>query len=253
MATATATATAETVHCKPCGCDVSLDVYDANWEMCVDCTDDLIADCHSCGSYYLYAEGNGYNCPDCVVNPFSRKACTTTHSDIAWVDWADFAESTRDVDFGCKFDCDGNCSGTRQNMWGGIDNKRGCCSDCASHLGYLDYLPAEATEEVKALFDDDKGFWRPGGCTLPAKYRSLICLTYHCGTDEQTDNADDKGLKRVALNYRLIRSRDALTHYKSMGDEKSIESEHCRLSRLRVELDDLDYADDSAPCVAMVG
>ena len=64
-------------------------------------------------------------------------------------------------------------------------------------MGYLRVLPRDAIETVRALFDDENGFWRPTGCALPRKWRSNTCLTYRCESaaiNGGEDSADYKVL-----------------------------------------------------------
>jgi len=90
-----------------------------------------------------------------------------------WGEWEEIVEFTGEVNYGCDFD-DAGCK---------KGHKKGCCNSCASMYGYVEQVPVEAVETLKREFDDDDGFWRPWGCAIPRKWRSLICLTHECGFD----------------------------------------------------------------------
>ena len=100
---------------------------------------------------------------------------------MTWKVWAEIAEFSETVDFGCGFDCNGKCTSIRMgpSNWTNREESA-CCSDCANSSGYLQDIPIEAVATVKAIFDENTGFWAPGGCRLPRKWRSYACLTYRC-------------------------------------------------------------------------
>lgn len=98
----------------------------------------------------------------------------------SWEDWAKAADLADEVDFGCRFDENGKCQGS--DRW---DSAAACCcKDCAGNHGYLGALPVVALETVKRDYDGKTGFWRPGGCILPRKWRGYICQRYRCAEDD---------------------------------------------------------------------
>jgi hypothetical protein len=98
-----------------------------------------------------------------------------------WAEREARAEATGKIDYGCRFE-NGSC--TRVSVYSVYSSEadRCCCRTCstASSPGYLDELPAYAVLIVARLFDAKYGFWRPTGCVLPRKWRSLCCLAFYC-------------------------------------------------------------------------
>ena len=206
--------------CSECGIETYFGDFRQDMNMCEHCFFDKYAECYDCGKQY---ERNGREtsfCPACRANPFARMVSDTAHRGISWGDWAEFARATRNVDYGCKFDCKGECSGTRNEAWHD-SNGRGCCGDCGNSRGYLNHLPPGSIDEVTALYDEELGFWRPGGCTLPVEYRSHICLTYRCRTSEREENADSLGLAIIDNHYDII-SCKANVEYRKQRIESAI-------------------------------
>jgi len=189
--------------CEPCHyctyCDESFgwrDMYDEG--MCHDCRDqrDWCYDCEEWKPYSDFDDGDGGTCNACLAVWFDNHISNTAPGRVSWEDYAVWAEKSREYDFGCGFDCNGKCADARVESypaWPHTDG-RACCQDCARNHGYLVYIAPEALETVKALYDDNTGFWRPGGCTLPAKYRSITCLEYSCSAAERSDQRDNAGI-----------------------------------------------------------
>jgi hypothetical protein len=126
------------------------------------------------------------------------------------------AELTKFVDFKCEFDKLGRCKNYKSDP-----PEKGvtmcCCNACFYETGYLHSFPtggwrARSEDRLKELktyarhfsekisythgVEKKMGFWRPGkGCSLPRSYRSPICLTYKC-------DSDDKPWEKVL--FRLI-------------------------------------------------
>ena len=199
--------------CSECGNETYFGDYRHDMNMCDHCYWDKYNECHDCGERYERNLASDRLCPNCRANPFACKVSGTAWHGISWDDWAEFARATRDVDYGCKFDCKSECSGTRNGAWHGSDG-RGCCRDCGDSRGYLDKLPPGSVDEVTALYDEELGFWRPGGCTLPVEYRSHICLTYRCGTKAQMRNADSMGLDIIDNHSKVLGCKANVEHYK---------------------------------------
>ena len=100
-------------------------------------------------------------------------------------------EKSIDFKYGCKFNKDTGCKTVQKKQWSEnpnyfpsfISKERGCCTQCAAHLGYLFYHQVTKAQKAtyKRLFDEEDGFWRAdGGCCLPRKFRSTTCLEFHC-------------------------------------------------------------------------
>ncbi len=112
--------------------------------------------------------------------------------DYSWAEWAEIADLTGEIDFGCDFDCNGRCKSTKNAPPSRL-TERGCCVHCANCAGYLKEVPIEAVEELEALFSDADGFWRPDGCVLPQAWRSSTCLEYYCGCPGPGEDLDVPG------------------------------------------------------------
>lgn len=108
-----------------------------------------------------------------------------------WAEWFEIVDLLSQIDYDCKFDCDGSCKTTRKNNTCLVRSgctpleHRGCCDDCANFQGYGIVMPPEAVATVEALFDKKLGFWHPDGCTLSPEYKSVICWVHNC--DEEDD------------------------------------------------------------------
>ena len=97
-----------------------------------------------------------------------------------WLERESVATQIGGMDFGCDFDDCGDCAGQRDIDGDWVGKKRGCCTDCAFYVGYIQTIPLEALEPLIDLFDPKVGYWTPGGCSIPQKWRSYTCLTYDC-------------------------------------------------------------------------
>jgi hypothetical protein len=162
----------------------------------------------------------------------------------SWAAWAEYAEHVKEVDFGCNFDCNGKCARTRSEdrSWESGRGKKACCVGCSYNWGYLDTIPAEALELVEELFDGKDGFWRPGGCILPHKYRSSICLRYKCGAKTRSDGSDNVGLTQLDVLSKIMGLDQAVARLEQRlqlprqeqikGDEKQLK----KLKACRSEL-----------------
>jgi hypothetical protein len=114
---------------------------------------------------------------------------TPSYNETPWDTRYALAEATAFVDFDCRILPDGTCKTGR--------GRPGCCCrQCPTG----DLIPRifeseKAIERVAALCDSNiqrgslwgdvtgpsHGFWRlDGGCALPRKYRTTVCLTYNC-------------------------------------------------------------------------
>lgn len=222
------------VQCSECRDWDHRDHYDHETQLCNRCFRDIYTQCYDCDGYFEHNGIVGHQCPECKANKFQCMERDRGPRNISWVDWADFAQLTHTVDHGCNFDCDGECSGTRNNQWR-RSNGRGCCRDCSSEHGYLEHLPVGSGDEVKALYDEEMGFWRPGGCTLPVEYRSHICLTYRCGAKSRKYHADNTGLRTLDLQSSILEFQAQLTH-------PSLSAE--RAERLRKQITELSERRD---------
>lgn len=88
------------------------------------------------------------------------------------------ATTTASFNYGCDWQ-EGKCKEQREVP--DRSTSRACCSTCASHVGFIRYLPWYAIRYVRSLFNQKTGFWREGrGCIVPRKWRSWGCLTYTC-------------------------------------------------------------------------
>lgn len=128
------------------------------------------------------------------------------------------AESTKDLEYGCKF-ANGTCRHQREGRvkfpegYRSWDTERCCCMSCASTLGYYDYRP-RTEEEISVMrerYDQTTGYWRKGeGCTLPRKYRSKICLVYNCNKNIEQRNQVNLICDKIS---RVLSSIDQRTYY----------------------------------------
>lgn len=207
-----------------------------------------VVECYDCGEYYEAAKMHGKVCPDCHKTRFSCMVRSEPWMVTDWAAWTEYAEHVKSVDFGCHFDCDGKCACSRDDRdmadWGG---KKACCVGCASNKGYLDCIPAEALELVESLYDDEDGFWRPGGCTLPHEYRSHTCLNYTCYSDERKGNADNTGLTGLKIHLGILQctrhiaqSEQRLQLKESKREERALQDTQKRLAMLLEEQAELE-------------
>jgi hypothetical protein len=59
--------------------------------------------------------------------------------------------------------------------------EKGCCQLCYAHKGYISHKPTYYDKQIyKKLFKQEVGFWRKGGCSLPYRLRSWVCLEFMC-------------------------------------------------------------------------
>jgi len=180
-----------------------------------ECECGNIVECDSCGHLGEESDYHDDKCPKCYTSGFARMVRDKPYMVSDWAAWAEYAEHAKSVDFGCQFDCDGKCCGSRDGrfaQWSG--NKKACCVGCASNRGYLDCIPAEALELVESLYDKKDGFWRPDGCTLPHEYRSNTCLSYTCNSDERKANADNTGLEAWGNHLGILTNTENVARFK---------------------------------------
>jgi len=106
-------------------------------------------------------------------------------------------ESTEAIDYKCNFQ-NGICKRyTGLRLEGLPLSKACCCKRCRFSWGYLGNIPDYAVREIVSLWSTRTGFWRQGrGCCLPRKWRSSVCLLYHCFLPRE----EDKTLR--SLYYR---------------------------------------------------
>ncbi len=179
----------------------------AEYDICTDCAVDHER-CDNCLEWTGAEDFVGRRCYGCHTSRLDDMVCDHAPDGVSWEDWTAWAEKSASLDFGCNFDCAGKCAkarSTKNTRWL-LLNSRACCTDCADHTGYLVYIAPESLEIVKALYNDDTGFWRPGGCALPASCRSNTCLTYVCGSARRSDNYDNAGV--VAWENELVQLSD---------------------------------------------
>ena len=123
---------------------------------------------------------------DRSVLRFSDKS----YGGIPWKDWYKLANMTNKINYGCNFWSNGSCIRSRNAKENGsILNEMHCCSDCASHVGYLRFIQDDpkVISRIASYFKPKVGFWRKGkGCILPRKYRSTTCLEYRCDTTNKS-------------------------------------------------------------------
>ncbi|MHC4121819.1 MAG: hypothetical protein ACYSWO_30475 [Planctomycetota bacterium] len=167
--------------CSRCG---SRHDYDVEFDLCVYCRDEEYTICADCGKWVERADCYPLDdiCESCfrsdIVGHISCFVSDDSEDGRTWAEWADWADKVKNTDFHCDFDCDGKCAGRRDDNGYG---ERGCCNGCAHNIGYLQAVPAGAVETIKALWDNNAGFWTCNGCALPHEYRSRTCLSYQCG------------------------------------------------------------------------
>lgn len=91
---------------------------------------------------------------------------------------------------GCKrFQVTEGCSeGIRMKM------KMCCCGECAVAGGYLDMVRESDVQKYLELWNEKTGYWRPDGCVLPRKMRSIICTYYYC-----SEGMPEKERKKIAI------------------------------------------------------
>lgn len=106
-----------------------------------------------------------------------------------WEYWAELADFMEEIDFGCRFDESGGCQNAKKYNSSGYANNMCCCRGCAETEGYLTTIPSEALETIKREYAEDTGFWRSTGCALPRKWRSSVCLSFRCQTNDPYDEA----------------------------------------------------------------
>jgi len=109
---------------------------------------------------------------------------------MTWTEWAEFTELAGQLDFGCRFDCDG-CQGNKAscNSWTG--ETTGCCGHCSDAIGYLLQVDASRIDEMVSLWNEETGWARPDGCALPRELRSGLCTTYRCYEVQEETSPDE--------------------------------------------------------------
>ncbi len=62
-----------------------------------------------------------------------------------------------------------------------------CCRGCYGSIGYLRAVNHNDIDMIAKHFKPEIGFWRKdGGCVLPRRKRSAVCLGYSCVTVKKT-------------------------------------------------------------------
>lgn len=141
--------------------------------------------------------------------------------------WMLLAKRTEFMDFGCNFE-HGTCRQHKTKV-AGEDNPC-CCNGCNSAMGHFKSIPQSHIRELARNFKSEEvtvkgrysnglgvmelkdkkfrpGFWRPGkGCVLPREYRSVTCVTYHCGGSLVNNPQDILLLKALCTGpgYNLL-------------------------------------------------
>ena len=109
------------------------------------------------------------------------------------------------IDYDCQFDKKGVCKHNK-----GSNYIMCCCSGCKGSIGYLLVIPYEDIKIYAAKFDEETGFWRKDGCSLPRELRSGVCLGHHCKT-KPTDAELD--LISLLWDYPLHRRSKSVDDY----------------------------------------
>lgn len=107
-----------------------------------------------------------------------------SYGELPWKDWYRLANATSRIEYKCYFHNDGTCIQMRRiKKEGNTPNKMCCCHNCASSVGYLNFVQNDpkVISKIAGHFRPKIGFWRKDkGCILPRKYRSAVCLGYRC-------------------------------------------------------------------------
>ena len=141
---------------------------------CEDCTD--CVNCEGCKDVT-----GGVDLVDCYGLEYARKILTKAvrlagdFTPERWGEREKRASLIQGVDFGCRFTSEG-CNSSYYK------GTRVCCNECANRCGYMHYLPGEALDPLLELWDQKNGFWTPGGCAVPHKWRSPVCLGHTCSS-----------------------------------------------------------------------
>jgi hypothetical protein len=125
------------------------------------------------------------------------------------------------MDYDCRFNKKGVCKHNK-----GSNNIMCCCGGCKGSIGYLLVIPYEDIKIYAEKFDEETGFWRTDGCSLPREFRSGVCLGHHCKTkltDAELDLIDllwDYPLNRRSkcVNDYINKYRDGLPEYPTLKD-----------------------------------
>jgi hypothetical protein len=137
-------------------------------------------------------------------------------------DIKDFKQLTALIDYDCRFDKKGVC---KQNK--GSNNIMCCCGGCKYTMGYLKTISYFDLPTYTKLFNNETGFWRNDGCSLPRELRSVICLGHNCKshvTDAEHDLID---LISGLVNH--ISFQDKIIIY---GKKYELDPYHARLDNL---------------------
>lgn len=122
----------------------------------------------------------------------------------------EYARAVAQINAGCHFDDLGRCRAYRTKTSASIKRSAFplcCCHGCAEFAGYHcePRDPLLYMARLHPLFDDDFGFWRPGGCVLDQDEKSFLCLSYICDSGDAPLQAEarllvgmlDKKYKRL--------------------------------------------------------
>ncbi len=125
-------------------------------------------------------DGTGCEGARCLTTQLRGMVSDTAPLGGSWAIREDVATRIGGMDFGCDFNDCGECAGQHNSSGCNYHREAGCCTDCAAYIGYLKKIPPEALAPLVALYNPHLGYWTPGGCSIPQKWRSNTCLTYHC-------------------------------------------------------------------------
>jgi len=151
---------------------------------------------------------------------------------LTWDEYADLAELTGLIDFGCEFDRWGckkyrfspkqkkdytkslmiNGKNATSDAW----DVMCCCCGCWSSIGHTRTFPNDmkAIKLIARCYKNKIGFWRPTGCALPRKYRPPICLAYKCSSDIFPESG------RLVLKYLHMSKKEVIRHYSKHSGRK---------------------------------
>lgn len=117
-----------------------------------------------------------------------------------WAEWSEIVVFIAEVDYGCRFDDDGQCNGPL----GKSSDGRNCCEGCSSSFGHHPIISPEALKTIVDLYDAELGFWRPWGCIMPPEYKSATCLGFQCDClDHHDPDHKDKSKAWAAFNHLI--------------------------------------------------
>jgi hypothetical protein len=95
--------------------------------------------------------------------------------------------STKYVDYDCQFSEEGICKKRKSYV---EEEPACCCRDCAEEQGYFaaprDIITRAQLTFLRKRYSKKNGWWRKkGGCVIPRKWRSSVCLHYTCTSTEK--------------------------------------------------------------------